>query len=167
VKITPSNQTLILASERGPSSLRGAASASKAAATGSTLSRVTIVATQPDASVLYVQADYSPEAGDAIGGPVTYGSRAAGSSRTSTPIGSSGSTSIGASDSTAVAVRPQTFGALASGSRVFGSTSSSAAWTVSGASGSSYLNLKPAEQYAFTQSILSQPPAAHYIDAYA
>jgi hypothetical protein len=153
VKITPSNQTLILAGERGSSTSRGAASASKAGTTGSTLSRVTIVATQPDTSVLYFQADYSPDAGDAIGGPVIYGSRAAGSSRT----GASGSTALGASAGAAVVVRPQTAGALASDPRVF----------VSGASGSSYLNLKPAEQYAFTQSILSQAPAAHYIDAYA
>lgn len=58
VKVTPSNQTLILASERGASGgfstpvLRNAAGES-------TLQRVTIIASRPDDTLVYLQADYS------------------------------------------------------------------------------------------------------------
>jgi hypothetical protein len=58
VKVTPSNQTLILASERGASGgfstpvLRNAAGES-------TLQRVTILASRPDDTLVYLQADYS------------------------------------------------------------------------------------------------------------
>jgi hypothetical protein len=50
VKVTPSNQTLILAGERVGTGGRPA----------STLQRVTIVAARPDATVLYLRADYTP-----------------------------------------------------------------------------------------------------------
>ncbi len=63
VKIIPSNQTLILANERGSAGgASGAAvhAALRAAAADGVLNRVTIVASHPDDSVLYVQADYSP-----------------------------------------------------------------------------------------------------------
>jgi hypothetical protein len=146
VKITPSTQTLILASDRrGSSNLTGAASASKAGATGSVLSRVTIVATQPDAGVVYLRADYSPDAADAIGGPSNYGDRAS---------GVSGRTVAGVSSaSTAVAVRPQTSSVVTRATRNSANTS--------------FLNLKPTEQYAFTQRLLTAAPALQSIDEYA
>jgi hypothetical protein len=50
VKVTPSNQTLILAGERVGTGGRPA----------TTLQRVTIVAARPDATVLYLRADYTP-----------------------------------------------------------------------------------------------------------
>jgi hypothetical protein len=61
VKVIPSNQTLILASERGVSgglptpALRGAAGETA-------LRRVTIVASRPDDTVVYLQADYASTA---------------------------------------------------------------------------------------------------------
>ncbi len=131
VKITPTNQTLILASERrGSSNLTGATSASKAGATGSTLSRVTIVATQPDTTVVYLRADYTP-------------------SRTLTSNGVTAAPRASANPSYAV------------------TSSSTGTSSYSGTSSSSYLNLKPAEQYAFTQRILSLAPVVQHIDAYA
>lgn len=64
MKITRSTQTLILASDgRGSSALIPAAS--EAGAAGSVVSRVTIVATQPDAGVVYLRADYSPDVSSA------------------------------------------------------------------------------------------------------
>jgi hypothetical protein len=63
VKVIPSNQTLILSGERSPSgdprigalpyTLRNAGSET-------VLKRFTLVASRPDATLLYVQADYSP-----------------------------------------------------------------------------------------------------------
>jgi hypothetical protein len=61
VKVTQSNQTLILASERrgqGATSESSLDRAVNAASKGGTLKRVTIVATQPDTSLVYVRADY-------------------------------------------------------------------------------------------------------------
>jgi hypothetical protein len=61
VKVIPSNQTLILASERGMSgglptpALRGAAGETA-------LRRVTIVASRPDDTLVYLQADYASTA---------------------------------------------------------------------------------------------------------
>jgi hypothetical protein len=153
VKITPSSQTLILAGERrGSSNPTGATSASKAGATGSRLSRLTIVATQPDTSVVYLRADYSPDGGDAIGGSITYG---------------------GPSSGTAITARAQTSNAVGSAPRALANpsypvtSSHTGAANVSRTSSSSFLNLKPTEQYAFTQRILNTGPVVQYINAYA
>ncbi|MEA3150707.1 MAG: hypothetical protein QOD56_1646 [Gammaproteobacteria bacterium] len=62
MKVTHSNQTLILASERrgqGGTSESTLDRAVNAASQGGTLKRVTIVATQPDAGIVYVRADYA------------------------------------------------------------------------------------------------------------
>jgi hypothetical protein len=72
VKVIPSNQTLILASERGMSgglpapALRGAAGETA-------LRRVTIVASRPDDTLVYLQADYAStaESSDAAERPGT------------------------------------------------------------------------------------------------
>jgi hypothetical protein len=153
VKITPTNQTLILASERrGSSNPTGATSASKAGATGSTLSRVTIVATQPDTTVVYLRADYTPSASDSIGGGISYGGLASATgvdARTQTSNGVTAAPRASANPSYAV------------------TSSSTGTSSYSGTSSSSYLNLKPAEQYAFTQRILSLAPVVQHIDAYA
>lgn len=65
VKVIPSNQTLILASERGMSGgplTTALARALKSAAAGSVLTRVTIVTARPDDTLLYLDADYSSTA---------------------------------------------------------------------------------------------------------
>jgi hypothetical protein len=64
VNVIPSNQTLILAGERGT---RGAVG-------GSVLQRVTIVASRPDDTLLYLRADYSANSSTA-----EYAERAASS----------------------------------------------------------------------------------------
>ena len=63
MKVTPSNQTLILASERRGSGIRGGAAPTETSSTGAVLQRVTIVASQPDSTVLYLRADYATPAG--------------------------------------------------------------------------------------------------------
>jgi hypothetical protein len=64
MKVTPNNQTLILAGERGygvPS--RGAlVSAVPDGARGSVLKTVTIMTALPDTTLVYLRADYSPSA---------------------------------------------------------------------------------------------------------
>lgn len=58
MKVIPSNQTLILASERGVSG--GFSTPALRNAVGeSTLKRVTIVASRPDDTFVYLQADYT------------------------------------------------------------------------------------------------------------
>ncbi len=57
MKVTPSNQTLILASERGASG-GFSTPALRNAAGESTLKRVTILASRPDDTLVYLQADY-------------------------------------------------------------------------------------------------------------
>jgi hypothetical protein len=61
VKVIPSNQTLILASERGMSG--GLPTPALRSAVGATaLRRVTIVASRPDDTLVYLQADYASTA---------------------------------------------------------------------------------------------------------
>jgi hypothetical protein len=71
VKVTPSNQTLILASERGGIPPRPATLLDRAlgiASGDSVLQRLTIVAAHPDDTLVYVQADYAAGANSASGG---------------------------------------------------------------------------------------------------
>jgi hypothetical protein len=72
VKVIPSNQTLILASERGTSG--GFSTPALRSAAGETaLRRVTIVASRPDDTLVYLQADYTStaESTDAAGSSST------------------------------------------------------------------------------------------------
>ena len=62
MKVIPSNQTLILANERGVSGGRPAAALGDAPRIGSgdsVLQRVTIVAARSDTTLIYLQADYA------------------------------------------------------------------------------------------------------------
>jgi hypothetical protein len=62
VKVTPSNQTLILAGERGGPTARSAAGLDHTltiASGDAVLQRVTIVAAHPNDTLVYVQADYA------------------------------------------------------------------------------------------------------------
>jgi hypothetical protein len=64
VKVTPGNQTLILASERGPAAGMPARALSQSVpsrATDAVLQRITIVAARPDSTVVYLRADYAAE----------------------------------------------------------------------------------------------------------
>ncbi len=63
MKVTPSNQTLILANE-GPAGTPAQSALSEALSTGSSagdsvLQRVTIVTAHPDSTMVYLQADYA------------------------------------------------------------------------------------------------------------
>ncbi len=62
MKVVPSNQTLILASERGPPASALPHALPIAAGRETVLKRLTLVASRPDATLLYVQADYSSTA---------------------------------------------------------------------------------------------------------
>jgi len=70
VKIIPSNQTLILASERRPASAPDVRSSSE-----TVLQRVTIVAARPDTTLVYLQADYAPQTAARDVVPQTYDDR--------------------------------------------------------------------------------------------
>jgi hypothetical protein len=61
VKVAPSNQTLILASERGLKTNASSRAPSGAGSDG-TLKRVTVFAARPDDTLLYVQAEYASPA---------------------------------------------------------------------------------------------------------
>jgi hypothetical protein len=74
VKVIPSNQTLILASERGVSGGRPATALGHTLSIGSgdsVLKRVTIVAARPDATVVYLQAEYDSAAKSSPGAAQT------------------------------------------------------------------------------------------------
>lgn len=64
MKITASNQTLLLAGERDAPGRRLPSIVDRALQ-DTVLQRLTIVAARPDATVLYVQADYHPVGGTA------------------------------------------------------------------------------------------------------
>ena len=59
MKVTPSNQTLLLAGERDAPGQRSPSIVERALQ-DTVLQRLTIVAARPDATVLYLQADYQP-----------------------------------------------------------------------------------------------------------
>ncbi len=64
MKVTPSNQTLILASERGRSGgapAAGLARVLRDSAVDGVLQRVTILAARPDSTLVYLQADYASD----------------------------------------------------------------------------------------------------------
>ncbi len=149
MKITPSNQTLILASDRRGAAASSANSTAKSAApNGSVLQRVTIVAARPDTTVLYLQADYSA-AGDS------------GTARSTLTAGSPGAQSASASTALVAHRTASQSPALVGASR--GATVSH---TIGSGSGfSSYV--PPAEQYARTQRILADSPRVPQIDVHA
>jgi hypothetical protein len=64
MKVTPNNQTLILAGERGYGvpSRAALASALPDGSSGSVLKTVTIMTALPDTTLVYLRADYSPPA---------------------------------------------------------------------------------------------------------
>jgi hypothetical protein len=149
VKITPSNQTLILAGDRRGAAASSADSTAKSAAPNrSVLQRVTIVAARPDTTVLYLQADYSA-AGDS------------GTARSALAAGSPGAQ--GASASTAVVAQQRT---TSPSQALVGASRTSVSHPIGSGSGfSSYV--PPAEQYARTQRILADSPRVPQIDVHA
>ena len=64
MKVTPNNQTLILAGERGygPPSRGALVSALPDGSSGSVLKTVTIMTALPDTTLIYLRADYAPPA---------------------------------------------------------------------------------------------------------
>jgi hypothetical protein len=149
VKVTHSNQTLILASERrgqGGMPETTLDRAVNAASKGGTLKRVTIVATQPDAGIVYVRADYAAR-------ETAPGVSAAAISGTPQP-----STTTLATTSNPVASTPWTpdrTGSLVPSPDSSGAKDQQSLARDTGLSA----YLKPAEQYARTQRI--QATASH------
>jgi len=146
VKVTPANQTLILASDRRGAANKPATALGKTPATGgSVLQRVTIVAARPDDTLIYVSADYAQALGVAGTQTAAYAGRTY-----AAPGGASRSNAVAAVAPTSSSARDN-FGNLVS--RNLGSTLTS--------------YLKPAEQYARTQRMLSDVPRVQQIDVYA
>jgi len=166
VKITPSNQTLILAGERrGPGAPSGnspAKTAANSGSAGSVLQRVTIVAARPDTTVLYLRADYSPATNAvrnaaATGAPRTASRLARPTSGAALDTGST-SSSTGATPGTSPVVWQSASATRDAYGNAFSSNSSTPGL-------SSYLH--PVEQYAQTQRILGVAPRVTQIDVHA
>ncbi|MGA2188644.1 MAG: hypothetical protein ABSH33_08940 [Steroidobacteraceae bacterium] len=137
MKVTPSNQTLILASERGGPTPRPAAALDHALsiASGDTvLQRLTIVASHPDATLLYVQADYAAPAESA----------------------SNPARSFGNAPSTGALIAP------AANTGAVARAAPSAPRSLSQSTGNRGVGL-----YASTQRILADSPATPHIDVHA
>ena len=65
MKVTPSNQTLILASERGVrggDARRATSEAQSGSSPAAVLQRVTVMTALPDSTLVYLRADYAPQA---------------------------------------------------------------------------------------------------------
>ncbi len=157
MKVTPSNQTLILASERRGAVAPPANSTGQAAASaGSSLQRVTIVAARPDTTVVYLQAARSEEDDAGTSLPTVFKPRA------STSLAKQASNpgmfeTGGQSVSSSTALVPQRSATASRG------TSGNASGSGSGFS--AYVN--PVEQYARTQRILADNPRVQQIDVHA
>ena len=159
MKVHPSNQTLILASDRRAASRSSSAldQAISAASNGGSLKRVTIVAAQPDASVLYLRAEYADTTAD-VGSRAAAG-RASAAGASKTPVATAPN-SVSPSRGVAVS-RTALLPAYSNGRDEYGNIRGN----VSEVSLSSYL--KPAEQYAQTQRLLGTTPHPSYIDVLA
>lgn len=177
MKVTPSNQTLILANE-GPagtpaqSALRSAMQSVPGADSGgdSVLQRVTIVTAHPDSTMVYMQADYaaagrsfadiSPDSIVATipaAAPATYGPRLSPSSAASAgapaPVSS---TSVAAIAGTDMAAN----GSASGGALV-------ASYSRSPSTGFANRSSRAVDLYASTQNILSVSQGANHIDVLA
>ena len=166
MKVNPSNQTLLLASERDRLPVKAAGTsldrALNAASSGGILKRLTIVAAEPDTSLVYVHADYAADGDETR--PETGGTGDA-----SPPALTKTPPQTAASDSpSSIVVRSSDTG----GSLVLSGTirreqtdDYGNPWTASRDSLSS--SLKPTEQYARTQRILSEVHSRTHIDVRA
>jgi hypothetical protein len=149
VKVHPSNQTLILANERPNSDTKSSQMLDEAwgaAASGSSLQRITIVAARPDTSFLYLRADYASQ------------------SNATTPGASASEPAEGIDDGPASAAPSSSRGALVS-LPVPARYASIGAAAQRDAYGNSPTMNPAVEQYARTQRILTQ--ASAYVDVYA
>ena len=157
MKVTPSNQTLILASERRGAVASSANSTGKAAtSTAPVVQRVTIVAARPDTSVVYLQAADSAEDDAGTSLPTVYEPRA------STSLAKQAS-SAGILETEAQSVSSSTALVLQRSATAPRGTSGNASGSGSGFS--SYVN--PVEQYSRTQRILPDTPRVQQIDVHA
>lgn len=171
VKITPSNQTLILASERrGPAAPSAALVARTATPSGRALQRVTIAASQTD-TVVYLRANY----GSGASSSSTHASaaRAPGGRRLAALVDASAGQDPTVEDAAArtVSAAPggfSTSSALVSQPRTYGSPRDgygNALYSSRDAGISSYL--PPVEQYARTQRLMADTAPPQFIDAFA
>jgi hypothetical protein len=175
VKISPSNQTLILANERPNVAASAAGSLAKTASSaGSVLQRVTIVASQPD-SVVYLRADYSSAAAaDTHSARTSSGGSSASvadrlvdadialdttTSQTASRNTGNGTALVRQGPGTALqTIAPQTYGGARDG---YGNALPGSRDTGI----STYL--PPVEQYARTQRMSAGPALPQYIDVLA
>jgi hypothetical protein len=160
VKVTPNNQTLILASERGAAGGRSNAKLDSdfdldTASTGAVLKRVTIVAARPDTTLLYLRADYSSQSDAATDATPSYPADADAqtASDEATTAGSAlvATTAPRQSLMAASGVQRDSYGNIQGSKRDTGFAS----------------YLSPTDQYARTQRILSDEPEYAHIDVHA
>lgn len=176
MKITPRNQTLILASEgRAPATPPGSSQAKNAFFGDAVLQHVTIVASQPDNSLLYLRADYTTGAdgGGAASGYAGHSSSCAanvsdaefadspsvGNPRSIGTASSAGNPAAPAASSlSALTVRPQS-----------GSASRDGYGNALGARRDTGISshLPPVEQYAQTQRRVGVATAVQRLDVRA
>jgi hypothetical protein len=160
VKVTPNNQTLILASERGMPAGRSSAKLDSdfdldSASTGAVLKRVTIVAARPDTTLLYLRADYSSQSDAATDTTPSY------SADTDAQAASDEANSAGSALITTTAPRQSLVAASGAPRDSYGNIQGSKRET----GFASYLS--PTDQYARTQRILSDEPEYAHIDVHA
>lgn len=145
MKVTPSNQTLILAGEREPFAPRSQP-APDGASTEAVLQRLTIVAARPDKTLWYVEANYQPnQSGSHEATSGNFGAMPM-------PQGRGPTASRQDALPTASSVAPRELSALDS-LRVPGGAASGSARAVG--------------LYASTQNILADAPASSRLDVHA
>lgn len=172
VKVIPSNQTLILASEHGAQGGRSGTVGRdlNTASSGAVLQRVTMVTKLPDSTLVYVRADYASD-GDASHGDAAPGNVVAIQPKSISPQPQDG------------AISDKALG-TAGGSNALVTSSAPTAGTglakISGASQDLDGNpqthsrrvgfsaqLRPEEQYAQTQRILTDTRPTAHLDVHA
>jgi hypothetical protein len=157
VRVTPNNQTLILAGERAPT--RGA----DAVGSNAVLQRVTLLAARPDDTLVYFRADYSSGSGygdaydaDSIASSFSPADTARGAAPTSTASAdgsaSTPATSAQAGSGTILPLIPSRLIVPSSRRDLYGNPRTAN---------------RSVEQYAHTQRILAANQDPHYIDVLA
>lgn len=179
MKVAPSNQTLILASERGTrgASLGEDKDAAPAPSAANTLQRVTMVTALPDSTLVYLRADYAPRDLADIDVPddvISIQSKVATLAKTPAQAtadldgkpdaaGSGISGNLGGANTALVASHSSFSDSLA---RVSGSSKDAFGNPHTSGHGGLTSLLRPEEQYAQTQRILAAPDSVQ-LDVHA
>ncbi len=170
MKVTPSNQTLILASERGArggNSGVGVAQTPGSASSAAVLQRVTMVTALPDSTLVYLRADYARQS-DVVPDNVVATQPKAAPPQSKAPTRDY-DVSDGSKDpvtGNAIVASPRPFAAGLA--RLSGASAKDAFGNPQLLSqGGLSSQLRPEEQYAQTQRILGEVPYRAHLDVHA